>query len=109
MDSSKKTALTMSLLVLPGSGHWYLGLKKLGSLIAAASLCAMLYPLALFTGTLREQIELIALDNQSEFPSIVDAFSVAWQSEGNTIIVGLIILLLIWIFAAVDILRIKEK
>ncbi len=98
-----KTALFLSLLVLPGTGHWYLGHKRLGSLFAAITSIALLYPLAKFTRTMQRAIEVALLNEASTH--ILSALQLAWQSTGSLILGGLAIIVIIWAIAAADVYR----
>lgn len=100
---SPKTALWLSLLVLPGAGHWYLGHKRLGSGFAAATTVALLYPLAQLLGVARRTIES-AMATET-MPRLSAALSTAWQVKGTWVLWGLTIMLVLWLVAACDIYR----
>lgn len=100
---SAKTALFLSLLVLPGAGHWYLGRKRLGSLFAATTTIALLYPLAQLTRVVRETIESAMLTETA--PQLSTALRTAWQAKGSLVVWGMFVMLILWIVAACDVYR----
>ncbi len=106
MAASKKShALILSLFVMPGAGHWHLGLRNIGSLIAAVSTLCFLYPLWRFTGRMRTLIETVTNDPLAPTFSFRELLERVWQSESPLIIGGMILLVVIWIGAALDIWR----
>ncbi len=100
---SSKTAIMLSLLVLPGAGHWYLGRKRSGSFFAAVTITALLYPLVRFMRTFRDIIESsIGNESAPNFPAML---SQAWTADGSIILWGLGLMMAIWLIAVLDVLR----
>lgn len=105
MDRTQLTALSLSLLVLPGAGHWYLGRRMAGGIYAAISLIALLYPLLRYVRAMSSALHEIATAAPSAMGSAITALSTAWTRESPALMAGLLALLLCWLIAAADLLR----
>ena len=105
---SRRTAVLLSLLVLPGSGHWYLGFKRIGSYIAALASLAFLVPIARFAYAFRVAIETQAMMDPTTLPDFASAIHQAWSDEMLVILIGVAIALVCWIGAAIDLGLRKE-
>lgn len=103
---SCRAALVLSLTILPGLGHWYLGRRNLGALIGTITLLVFLYPLYRFTGTTTAMIEeQIAAGATEVWPATWAAIHAAWQQESTIMYWGLGLLAICWIGAACDLWR----
>jgi len=101
------TALILSIFVLPGAGHWYLGLKRtaLGFGLLALS-CALYLSYSLFgiVRQVREQMMSGALPLQiDEIQAKLEALLV--MNAGFEFKLATVLLLLTWIIAAADAVR----
>jgi hypothetical protein len=103
---TKKNALIISLCVLPGMGHWFLGMRNLGGIIAASSLVALLYPLAQFMLTFRTDVEMTVAGGAQ--PELLAALTTAWASDGGLLLGGLVLVLGLWAISALDLIRRKD-
>ncbi|MBI2340340.1 MAG: hypothetical protein HYU99_08265 [Deltaproteobacteria bacterium] len=103
----KGIALILSLFVMPGFGHVYLGKKIRGYLI---SLLVCLILLALFILFERELLHQASLVSDQRFIlfSIFDLAKKAWSLHRPVFFWGLGLIGLIWILAAVDVIREKK-
>lgn len=103
---SRRAALVLSLGILPGLGHWYLGRRNLGALIGTITLLVFLYPLYRFTGTTTAMIEeQIAVGSTEVWATTWAAMQAAWQQEATSIYWGLGLLAACWLGAALDLWR----
>lgn len=103
---SRRAALVLSLSILPGLGHWYLGRRNLGALIGTITLLVFLYPLYRFTGTTTAMLEeQMAAGSTEVWATTWDAMQAAWQQEATIIYWGLGLLAACWLGAALDLWR----
>ncbi|MBI4411653.1 MAG: hypothetical protein HY541_04130 [Deltaproteobacteria bacterium] len=106
MNPSKNRviAVILSLFVLPGFGHVYLGKKVKGYLIGVVVCLILLALFILFERELLHQASLLN-DQRMILSSIFDLAARAWRTHRTIFLSGLSLLGLIWIFAAVDTAR----
>ncbi|MBI4238360.1 MAG: hypothetical protein HY696_08090 [Deltaproteobacteria bacterium] len=102
---SRRTALFLSLCVLPGAGQWYLRERTRGGLFMAVSLVAACYPLLRFVRSMNAIGETL-LSQPDPTPSLLwDAAGQAWALHGNWVFGGIALMLVCWVVAAGDLLR----
>lgn len=102
---SRRTALFLSLCVLPGAGQWYLRERTRGALFMAVSVVAACYPLLRFVQEMNAISESL-LAGPDPTPSLLwDAAQAAWALHGSWVWGGLLVILVCWLVAAVDLLR----
>ncbi|MBI4367564.1 MAG: hypothetical protein HY543_12180 [Deltaproteobacteria bacterium] len=99
------TALLLTVLVLPGAGHWYLGRKRAGSLFAAWAIVALCYPLIRYARALANALQMLATATPDLIGSAVSALHTAWQTEATHLYLGFGLALACWILAAVDVVK----
>lgn len=99
----------MSLLVMPGMGHWYLGKRRAGSLLAAGSMIALLYPLTRYAWALADAMETLSQMNPDTLPAALSALNAAWVQESQSVLIGLGLFFVCWIGGALDLLRAPTK
>lgn len=104
MDRRRLIALALSLLVLPGAGHWYLGRRRTGGILAAVAITAALYPLLRYVRGITAALHDLAAAPIETAGGPLLALSMAWRHEFPWIVGGLILLLLLWLYAAADLL-----
>lgn len=98
-------ALALSLFVIPGAGHWYLGRRKAGGLFAAWATVALLYPLIGYVKALNDALREMAASPPELMGHAIMALHQAWTLERTSIMIGLISILVAWAVAAIDVLR----
>lgn len=103
MEQKKWIALLLSLLVLPGAGHVYLGEKKKGNILSLITIFFFTSLIALFVFPLRQQITSLPL-SRSPLITVWVAVQQVWNSYAPFYILGGVILLILWIYAALDII-----
>ncbi|MBI2343109.1 MAG: hypothetical protein HYV02_02045 [Deltaproteobacteria bacterium] len=108
-SGSRRAALLLTLLVFPGLGHWHLGHRQLGGLIAALTTVAFLYPLAQFTRTLRQSMDVMFSTMAPTSGIIWAGLRTAWNMHRTSIFIGGLALLVLWGGACLDLLRRKER
>lgn len=100
----KRIALILSLFVMPGFGHVYLGKKVKGYLISLLVCLVLLALFILFERELLHQASLLH-DQRTILSSIFDLAEKAWIAHRTVFLSGFGLVGLIWLFAAVDAAR----
>ena len=106
MPQRKILALLISLFVLPGMGHVYLGEKKKGYLLAILICLFLLFLILFFEINLVQEAQKAANPFQI-LSSIFDYAAMAWMKDRLVYNTGLGLITLLWAYAAVDLLRKK--
>lgn len=99
----------MSLLVMPGMGHWYLGKRRAGALLAAGSMTALLYPLTRYVWALSDAMETLAQMDPNTLPAALSALNMAWAQESGAVLIGLGLFIVCWLGGALDLLRTPKQ
>ena len=105
MNPSKKTwiAVILSLFVMPGFGHVYLGKKVKGYLISIAICLLILALFILFERELLHQASLLH-DQQMILSSIFVLAKKSWLAHRAFFVGGVGLIGLVWMIAALDLL-----
>ena len=107
MTQRRIIAILISLFVLPGMGHVYLGEKKKGYLLGT-TVCLILLFLAVFF-----EVNLIRQIREAEGGlQLASVFAHAWDTwkiHRHIYWAGFILTGLIWLFAPIDLLHTPQK
>lgn len=102
MPERKIIAILISLFVLPGMGHVYLGKKKKGYVLAVLICLILLFLAVFFEWNLVWQAQM-ASDPTQIFTSIFAYAKKTWMQDHLIYWSGLSLTGLIWIYSAIDI------
>lgn len=112
MDSKLEKRFTVAILlnalVLPGTGHFYLGKKTKGLVIALATTLLIFLPLYRYSMTAFYTIQL-ASAKSSDVMVGLNAMSSAWAIHRSMILWAMVGVLLLWIYAIADLIILKNQ
>ncbi len=97
-----KAALIMNAFLMPGSGQFALGRKRLGVLIMSAIVLLIVLPIARFTLHVMAAIRSTA-ESGAPLVRTITTLGAAWHSLRGFIFVCIIALAAIWIYSIVDV------
>lgn len=102
------TAILMNALIMPGSGHIYVGKPFRGYAIGTATLLLIMVPI------LRYTVSVVAFLNAGSITSgaaatTLSAMSQAWSSDKNLILVCLSLIISLWLYGIIDIILMKRR
>ncbi|MDO8519224.1 MAG: hypothetical protein Q7T11_03560 [Deltaproteobacteria bacterium] len=105
MPKRQILAILISLFVLPGMGHVYLGEKKKGYLMGILVCLILLWLAVFFEISLIRQIR--GADGALQLASVFAHAWDAWKTHRHIYWSGFILTVVIWIYAGVDLCRKK--
>lgn len=110
IDDKKLTrALILNALVLPGSGHIFIGSKLLGSTLAAATIIFLLAPIIRFLAAFSEALKTPPQPGITGSLGLIAAAGKALSAHWAFILLCFLAVILIWIYGISDIaMRIKR-
>jgi len=112
MDQGKKRKIAISLnaLVMPGAGHYYMGYKLRGTLLALACLIFMILPIIKYTMLISYTLDMLDLtDNLTAFGAMAQALTLAWSDMKALAYLALLGILFVWIIGMIDIVLITRR
>lgn len=108
MNRKTFLAITISLFLMPGMGHVYLGQKVKGYLISVTLCLILLALLVLFDWELIQQAKNLT-NPKMLFSSFFPLAKKAWMAHVVTFCTGLGLMTVLWIGSAVDVYRLGRK
>ncbi len=111
IDEKKLTrALIMNALLLPGSGHYYIGARVQGSFLALATVVFLAAPAIRFVIAFSFALKNTLPTGVSGSLGILAAMSYAWRAHGGFILISLLAVLILWAYSIADIaIRIRRN
>ena len=97
------TALVLSLLVIPGAGHIFIGKKLKGFFLAIASVFFIVVPLVRYGMVASYALNVMAVQRGGPAINLLYAGELAWPEVRNIALLSLAALTLIWAYAAIDV------
>lgn len=108
-NSSKfRNALLFNALVMPGSGHMYVGQKVRGFIIAVVTLILVILPVVIYSVTTIKMLDAVSLAGNGAI-NAVNALGHAFEMNKRAIIACLVSLGLIWLYSILDIVLVMKK
>lgn len=109
-ESKKLTrALILNALVLPGSGHVYIGDTLKGLIIASATMVFLLASIVRFVSAFSAALRSQSLPGVGASLGALAAMGQAWRMHGAFILICLFAVILLWAYGIGDIaLRIRR-
>ena len=108
-ESTKEltSALLLNAAIMPGSGHYALGLRRQGAAIMTAVVLLVIAPIARFT------LGVLAAIRHAAAEAVplrtLEALSSTWQAQRSFLLACLFGIVAIWIYAIADIaLRLRR-
>ncbi|MFH1830672.1 MAG: hypothetical protein ABH871_07855 [Pseudomonadota bacterium] len=102
-DKNLMRALIMNALLLPGSGHYFIGAKRKGLLMAVATLIFIIAPAIKFVTTFSYALEHQPPPGVSGSLGILAAMGFAWKAHGGFIVISIFTVILLWAYGIADI------
>lgn len=102
------SALILNALVLPGSGHYMIGQKLKGAIIAIVATALIFIPVISYALTVLNALNAISISDPG-LKSGMDTLSNSWTSNKHIIIVCLLGVVAIWLYGIIDLVRLKKK
>lgn len=97
-------AMITNALVFPGCGHIFIGQKVKGAVITIASLALIFIPLIKYILTVIDALDQITNNlRNAGLGDGLSALSTAWETNANSILISLAIVIALWIYGIVDI------
>lgn len=102
------TAILLNAFVFPGSGHFFVGMKKRGYLISGLTLLFLILPIARYTMSAVQALQRLPF-NANGLARSTAAIEQAWMSDRHFLLLCFLILGILWVYGMVDLLVAKEK
>ena len=102
------TALILNAFVLPGTGHFLIGFKLKGVLIALLTMFFALLPLIRYAMGTVNSLQSLPLMG-SAYDRGVAAFSTSWEINRNFILICVTGMLILWIYGIIDLFLIRKR
>jgi len=108
MDDKRVTkklsiALTMNALVLPGTGHMYMGRNVKGTVISILTIIFVFLPLVLYMITLNKHLRMLS-PTLPVLKRSISSLSSAWEANSTVILVCLLAIFILWLYGILDLL-----
>lgn len=110
MDNPKSTkiALLLNALVMPGSGHIFIGQKLKGYLLSLVTLALLIIPIVRYTMTVVNSLNALVVSGNIS-ASALSTMGKAWTINKNLILFCLAGTLAAWIYGIIDIIIIRSR
>lgn len=103
------TALVLNALVLPGSGHIFLGRRALGYAIAIPVISLIVTPLVLYALSTMEALSKLSSPGMPGMKLGLTSLHQAWTAEKGTIGLCILGIVGLWLYGIVDLCWWKKR
>lgn len=102
-------AMMLNALVFPGIGHFYLGMRLKGAVMAIMTAVFIIVPVAKFAVLSSYAINIMKQTGTSPVFSMLRTFSEVWPLVRTTVLLAILGIVIIWTYGMADVWLIIRK